>query len=188
MLKKVILDADFCIKVGRFEGLLLLQEVIPVIAQKAYIHRYVYEDEILIPQSAKQQVKRLIDSGQAELIDESRFSPLEKAIFSATRDNLKRAMIGTVERGKNWGEVLSLACAKTLGITIFMSDEGSLQGTINRLLNAGNEYDIHVFRIVDLVEWIKSHPEVGITRKTAKAIWIASGKEKGSFNKVWEPN
>jgi len=59
MLGKVILDADFCIKVGRFEGLLLLQEVIPVIAQKAYIHQYVYEDEILIPQSAKQQIKRL---------------------------------------------------------------------------------------------------------------------------------
>ena len=97
MLEKVILDADFCIKVGRFEGLLLLQEVIPVIAQKAYIHQYVYEDEILMPRSAKQQVKRLIDSGQAELIDESSFSSAEQVIFAATRDSLKRAMIGTVE-------------------------------------------------------------------------------------------
>ena len=47
----------------------------------------------------------------------------EKAIFLGTRDKLKRAMIGTVERGKNWGEALSLACAKTMGITIMMSDE-----------------------------------------------------------------
>lgn len=182
------MDADFCIKVGRFEGLLLLQEVIPVIAQKAYIHKYVYEDKILMPRSAKQQVKRLIDSGQAELIDESSFSSAEQVIFTATRDSLKRAMIGTVERGKNWGEALSLACAKTLGITVFMSDEGGLQGIINRLLNTGNEYDIQIFRIVDLIEWIKSHPEVGITRRTAKIIWIAAGKDKDSFKTVWEPN
>lgn len=123
MLDKVILDADFCIKVGRFEGLPLLQEIIPVIASKAYIHRYVFEDEILIPQSAKAQVQRLIDMGQAELIDEASFNMAEKAIFLGTRDKLKRAMIGTVERGKNWGEALSLACAKTMGITIMMSDE-----------------------------------------------------------------
>lgn len=185
MMEKIILDADFCIKVGRFEGLLLLQEIIPVIAQKAYIHKYVYEDEILIPWSAKQQVRRLIDSGQAELLDESSFSLTEKVIFTATRDNLKRAMIGTVERGKNWGEVLSLACAKTLGITIFMSDEGSLQGIINRLLNTGNDYDIQVFRIINLVEWIRDHPEVGITRRTAKTIWIAAGKSKDSFATIW---
>ena len=69
-----------------------------------------------------------------------------------------------------------------------MSDEGGLQGIINRLLNAGNEYDIKIFRIVDLIEWIKSNPRVEITRKTAKTIWIAAGKDKDSFKTVWEPN
>lgn len=60
MLEKVILDADFCIKIGRFEGLPLLQEVIPIIARKAYIHRYVFEENTW--QSVECNRRYLIDN------------------------------------------------------------------------------------------------------------------------------
>ena len=185
MLDRIILDADFCIKVGRFQSIPILEEIVPLVAHKAYIHRYVYEDEILIPQSAKEQVRHLIEVGRIEVIDDTCFKKEYYSIFQATRDRLKRVMVGTIERGKNWGEVLSLACAKSLGITIFMSDESSLQEIINRQLNTGTEYDIRVFRIIDLIKWIKAHPECGIVRKTAKTIWLVAGKSKESFQSMW---
>lgn len=187
MLDKVILDADFCIKLGRFEKLPILYDVLPLVARKIYIHKYVYENEILMPQTARKQIGLLIDEGKAELLDDYSFNPADKAVFIATRDTLKRAMVGTVENQKNWGEVLSLATAKTLGITIFMSDEGKLKSIIDRLLNAGTDHDINVFRIIDLVHWIKDHTEAGINRKTAKAVWLTAGKGKESFSDIWPP-
>ena len=60
-------------------------------------------------------------------------------------------MIGTQEKGKNWGEVLSLASAKVLGITILMSDESTLQNIIDKHLNTGSSYDIKVFRVKNVM-------------------------------------
>jgi hypothetical protein len=191
MLDKAILDADFCIKISNFNSVKLLEIIIPAIVKKAYIHQYVYNDEILIPASAKEQIKKLVNSGQVEIIDDSTFSTTNKVLFDATRDLLKRAMIGTQEKGKNWGEVLSLSCAKVLGITILMSDENSLQDIIDKHLNTGSSSDIKVFRVINVIEWIKDHQECGITRKTAKAIWASSvsrlalEKSKKIFENIW---
>ena len=86
MLDNAILDADFCIRIGSFKSIKLLEIVIPVIVKQAYIHQYVYNDEILIPASAKEQIKSLVNSGQVEILDDSTFTGTDKALFDATRD------------------------------------------------------------------------------------------------------
>ena len=70
---------------------------------------------------------------------------------------LKKYMIGTKEEGKNWGEVVSLSMAKTLNISYFVSDEKEIQPIINTHLNSGNEYDITVIRIENIINWIKEN-------------------------------
>ncbi|HEX3046956.1 MAG TPA: hypothetical protein VHY08_19540 [Bacillota bacterium] len=192
MLENAILDADFCIRLGRFNGIKLLELLIPSVVKKAYIHQYVYNDEILIPASAKIQINQLIKGGNIEVIDDKNFSATDKSLFEATKVLLKRVMIGTQEKGKNWGEVLSLASAKVLGITILMSDESMLQNIIDRHLNIGSPNDIKVFRVINVIEWIRDNPTCGINRKIAKAIWAASDKSravvevsKKIFNDIW---
>ena len=44
MLDNAILDADFCIRIGSFKSIKLLEMIIPVIVKQAYIHQYVYND------------------------------------------------------------------------------------------------------------------------------------------------
>lgn len=41
--EKIILDTDICIKIGNYEKVKFLEILIPKIADKAYMHRYVYE-------------------------------------------------------------------------------------------------------------------------------------------------
>jgi hypothetical protein len=60
-------------------------------------------------------------------------------------------------------------------------------------LNAGTSSDIQVFRLVDLIRWIKEHPEIGIERKEAKLLWCGAydGKyleqNKAKFdNDIWK--
>jgi hypothetical protein len=191
MLDKAILDADFCIRIGSFNGIKLLELIIPAMVRKAYIHQYVYSDEILIPVSAKEQINVLINAGKVEVINDQNFSAMDLTLFRATTDLLKRAMIGTQEQGKNWGEVLSLASAKVLGITILMSDEKLLQNIIDRHLNTSGPNDIKVFRVINVIEWIRDNQTCGVNRKTAKAIWAASDKGRATeeskkvFNEIW---
>ncbi len=192
MLDNAILDADFCIRIGSFKSIKLLERIIPVIVKQAYIHQYVYNDEILIPANAKEQIKVLVNNGQVKIIDDNSFTGTDKILFNATKDKLKRVMTGTQEKGKNWGEVLSLASAKVLGITILMSDESILQNIIDKHLNTGNSYDIKVFRVINVIEWIRDNQGCGISRKIAKAIWVASDKSrviqeksKELFDKIW---
>ena len=177
MFDKAILDADFCIRLGRFEKLNFLETIIPIIAKEVYIHKYVYEDEILVPINSKNQIKRLIEKGNIVIIDENTFDTLERNIFDSTRDKLKRVMVKE-EKGKNWGEVLSLSCAKVLGIPIFMSDELNLQPIIDTQLNTDISGNITVFRVKDIIEWIKNNPQCKIDRKTAKSIWLTATSDK----------
>lgn len=96
-------------------------------------------------------------------------------------------MIGTKERGKNWGEVLSLSMAKVLSIPYFMSDERELQGIIDSYLSTSSSNDIKVIRVKDLIAWIKDNPECGLNRKMAKVLWVGTGKNKKEFDEfIWE--
>lgn len=111
---------------------------------------------------------------------------LNKKIYEDTKNILKKFMIGTEERGKNWGEVLSISMAKTLNIPYFASDEGNIQPIIDKHLNVGTEYDIEVVRVEHIVKWIKKNRDCNIGRKTAKALWRSSGKENEIFDKyIW---
>lgn len=176
---EVILDADICIKLGRFEKIPILRDILPLIADKIYIYRYVYENEVLTPDSARRQLDELHKLGLLEIVSESNLPPLDLAIFKTIKDKLIWAMVGTTEEGKNWGEVLSLTFAKMKGIPIIMSDESKLQSLIDRYLNigAGNS-QITVFRVKNLIEWIRDNPECGIKRSYAKGIWLALDSRK----------
>ena len=186
-LEKLIIDADMCIKIGWIQNIPLIELIITAITDKAYIHRYVYEDEILTPKNAKMQIDNLIDLGIIEVLDEDSLEPLDRKVFEDTKNILKWAMIGTKERGKNWGEVLSLSMAKVLAIPYFMSDERELQGIIDRYLSTGSNDDIKVIRIKDLIAWIKDNPECGLNRKLAKVLWVGTGKNKKEFDDfIWK--
>ena len=187
--KQIILDADICIKIGNYEKVKFLEMLVPVIAEKAYMHKYVYENEVLTPKNAKTQIDNLIKDNLIEILDETKLSKLEKLTYEGTKDILKKYMIGTHEYGKNWGEVVSLSIAKTLGIPYFVSDEGTIQPIIDKYLNSDSEYDITVVRVKGIIEWIKNSTECGINRKTAKAIWRSCGKSIEEFDKyLWKTN
>lgn len=61
-LKKIIVDADICIKIGGSPKYRYLEVLLPSIADKVYMHKVVY-DEIIIPACAKEQVDALIQGG-----------------------------------------------------------------------------------------------------------------------------
>ena len=187
--EKVILDTDICIKIGNYEKVKFLEILIPKIVKKAYMHKYVYENELLTPKNAKVQIDNLIKCGTIEILDEDKLDKLEKLIYNQTKNILKKYMIGTEEKGKNWGEVVSLSMAKILNISYFVSDEKEIQPIINTHLNSGNEYDITVIRIENIINCIKENPECGINRKTAKAIWRSCGKSNSDFDSyIWKNN
>lgn len=184
---KIIIDADICIKIGWIKNIPLIEMLIPAIAEKAYIHRYVYENEILIPKNAKTQIDNLVNLGFVEILDEESLEVLDRKIYEDTKNILKWAMIGTKEKKKNWGEVLSLSMAKVLSIPYFMSDERELQGIIDRYLSTGSNDDIKVMRVKDLIVWIKDNPKCGINRKIAKVLWVGVGKNKKEFDDfIWK--
>lgn len=181
---EIILDADMCIKLGGFESINVLEIIIPQLTNKAYIHKYVYEDEILTPKSARMQIQNLVKSGIIKIVHEEELNSLEKNIFYATTQILQSVMIGVKKEGKNWGEVLSLAMAKTKEIPIFMSDERDLQELIDFHLNTGNDSNIKVFRLKNLIEWIKTTPECNLKRSFTKAVWAtANAKNKSDVQK-----
>ncbi|MCB2300260.1 hypothetical protein [Clostridium tagluense] len=185
--EKLILDTDICIKIGNYEKVKFIEMIIPKIAEKAYMHRYVYEDELLTPKNAKVQIDNLIRDNIIEILDEDMLDILNRKIYEDTKKILKKYMIGTEERGKNWGEVVSLSMAKTLNIPYFASDEENIQPIIDKHLNVGTEYDIEVVRVEHIVKWIKENKDCEIGRKTAKALWRSSGKENEFFDKyIWK--
>lgn len=135
--EKIILDTDICLKIGNYENVKFIEMIIPIIAEKAYMHRYVYEDELLTPKNVKVQIDNLIKDNVIEILDEDKLDILNKKIYEETKDKLKKYMIGTKEKGKNWGEVVSLSMAKILNIPYFASDEANIQPIIDKHLNTG---------------------------------------------------
>lgn len=180
VLDKVILDADICLKLGRFERVQMLEQLIPRMCDKAYIHRYVHKEEVLIPQNAKRQLDNLINDGKLEILDETALSDDEREVYYSNISLLSKVMKGTekLEDSEHRGEIVSLSMAKVLNIPIFISDEKDLQTIIDSKLNTGMGTNIEVFRLINIINWIKNNPECGINRKLAKLIWCGSHDRK----------
>ena len=175
--KNMILDADICIKIGGSPKYRFLETLFPMIADKIFMHKIVY-DEILSPACAKEQVDSLIKNGILELIDEEQLGYIEKVIYNLTYASLANVMI-------NKGEVCSLAMAKTKSITYFGTDEVDLQPIIDEKLNSGID-DIYCIRIIDMIYMIRDGELSGLKRKEAKALWRLAGKSTEWFdNKIW---
>ena len=183
-LEKIIVDADFCIKIGASAKYRYLERVLPALADKAYIHKIAY-DEIMIPICAKEQIDCLIKQSLLEVIDESSLTSLEKSIYQGIYQSLSKVMMNPTQPRKNQGETCSLAMAKTKSITYFVTDEKNLQPIIDRVLNTGID-NIVCIRIVDVIRRIKSGELEGFIRKEAKAMWRMSGKDASVFDKsIW---
>ncbi len=182
--KNIIIDADICIKIGASSKYRFLETLFPVIAEKIYMHKVVY-DEIIIPASSKEQVNQLIKSGNLELIDKEQLNDVERIFYDATFESLAKVMINPNNYKKNAGEVASLAMAKTKSIHYFGTDEKDLQVIIDEKLNTGMD-NIYCVRIVDIVEMVRDGKLEGLKRKEAKSLWRLSGKSAEQFDKkVW---
>jgi len=168
MLDKIIVDADFCVKLGGSDKYLFLFEILPLIAAEAYMHTHAY-GEVLYPFSAKKQLSDLVSSGKVKLVDQSVLSPADRAVYDMVYTQLERIMIDPRKPNKNKGEVCSLAFAKATGIPIFATDESSLQPIIDAQLNTGIN-DITCLRIKNVVEMVRDG-KIVLPRKYAKALW-----------------
>ena len=78
----MIIDADVCIKIGASLKYRYVEMLFPVIAEKIYIHKAIY-DEIMMPACAKEQVDTLIPKSILELINEEQLSDIERNIYDA---------------------------------------------------------------------------------------------------------
>ena len=171
MLEKIIVDADFCLKLGGSEKYHFLCEILPLIASEIYMHSHAY-GEVLYPPSATKQLSDLISSGNVKLVDQSTLSTTDRVVYDMSYSALEQTMIDPRKPNKNKGEVCSLAYAKATGIPIFATDESSLQEIIDAKLNTGIN-DIHCLRIRNVIEMIKDG-EISLPRKYAKALWRIS--------------
>ncbi|MFA5528266.1 MAG: hypothetical protein WC996_06575 [Peptostreptococcales bacterium] len=183
-LRKIIIDADICIKIGSSSKYRFVEILLPSITEKIYMHKVVYE-EIMIPASAKEQVDSLIQKGILELIDVEQLSGIERRIYDATFKSLASIMINPNRPKKNLGEVSSLAMAKTKSIIYFGTDEKDLQIIIDKKLNNGID-NIYCIRIIDIILMIRDGKLEGLKRKEAKALWRLSGKSAEWFDRdIW---
>lgn len=182
--KNIIIDADICIKIGGSPKYRFLEIIFPMIADKIYMHKTVY-DEIMSPTCAKEQVDSLIKNGILELIDEEQLGDSERFLYNSTYASLASVMINPNKPKKNKGEVCSLAMAKIKSITYFGTDEMDLQPIIDERLNSGID-DIFCIRIIDIIYMIRDGELSGLKRKEAKALWRLAGKSTEWFdNKIW---
>lgn len=188
-LKQVILDADMCIKIGAYENrqFKFIEMIIPKITEKAYLYKYVYNHEILNPKNSKIQVDNLIKDGIIQILDEDILGVIDRNAYDASVEKLSKYMITSDRPSKNLGEVKSISMAKIKGIPYFMSDEGHLQPIIDKYINLGIASDVTVFRMQDIILWIKTNPQSGINRKTAKILWrVTVGTMDFFNNKLWK--
>ena len=183
MIDKIIVDADFCIKLGRSSKYKYLYDILPKLAKQIFMHTHAYS-EVMMPASAVSQLKNLIEENKVKLVNENILSKTDRIIYDASFNNLAKVMIDPKRPNKNRGEACSLAYAKAAGIPIFATDERFLQPIIDSQLNTGID-DITCMRIVDIVEMARNG-EIDIPRKTCKALWIIAGKSKEIFdNETW---
>ena len=190
--KVAILDADFAIRVGATQVINVIGDLLPQFCEKLYIHRHVFENEILVPPLVKQRIQTLLDKGLAEIVDqesvEQKGGPLAVAVYEATVKMLLAADGDTQEGGKNWGEVVSLALAKALNIPVFLSDDTGCQQLVDNCLNLKDnpegEGNIRIVRVVNFVIWMRDN---GLARKWGRVLWIAAEKPRDGFDRIWPP-
>ena len=183
MISKMIIDADICIKLGGSKKYKYLYDILPLLAEKIYMHKHAY-GEVMMPASAVHQLKDLISEEKVEIVNESTLDLQSRVIYDASYRKLERVMIDPRRPNKNKGEACSLAYAKATGIPVFATDEMNLQPIIDSQLNTGID-DITCIRIVDIVQ--TAHiGEINIPRKICKALWLVAGKKKEVFDKdIW---
>lgn len=170
--ERALLDADFSFKLGQLADMNVIEDYLGELVGTIYIHRHIYEREILTPRSVKEQIDRLIAKGKAELVDLSTLtSPLEKSLYHEMVTLLKSADTETKELGKNWGETVSLAYAKVSGIPYFLSDEKNLQALADEYLNTDAQNSITMIRLKDFILALK---EAGYKRKECQLLWLVA--------------
>lgn len=170
--EKALLDADFSFKLGQLTNMNVIEDYVGELVGTIYMHRHIYEREILTPRSVKEQIDRLITKGKAEIVDLSTLpSPLEKSLYHEMVTLLKSADAETKELGKNWGETVSLAYAKVSGIPYFLSDEKSLQALADEYLNTDAQHSITIIRLKDFILALKA---AGYKRKECQMLWLVA--------------
>ena len=183
MIDKMIVDADLCIKLGGSSRYRFLYDILPCIARQIYMHSYA-QSEVMMPQSAVEQLNALISEDKVVIVDEKQLEPADRIIYSRTYKILADLMIDPARPTRNKGEVSSLAYAKTAGIPVFATDEMNLQPIIDKKLNTGID-DIHCLRISDIIDMAHSG-ELNLPRKVCKALWVIAGKNKEFFDRdIW---
>jgi len=190
--EKVIIDADVCINHARYGKVNALLCVLENIAQNVFVHEYVLQEELL-SSACSLEIRRMVKQSRIKsLSPDKNLSASQKTNYLAACDLLADAMGCVLSEGrcKHKGEVLSIAIAKTLGIHIFLSNERVLQKEIDDCISTGLD-DIHVFRMRDIILWIKENQECGLSRKDARHIWLLSfdksqiDQYKTEFDKLW---
>ena len=183
MIDRMIVAADLCIKLGSSSRYRFLYDVLPRIASHIYMRSYA-QGEVMMPQSAVEQLNALISEGKVIVVDEKQLKPAERRIYSGTYKMLADLMIDPARPTKNKGEVSSLAYAKTAGIPVFATDEMNLQPIIDKKLNIGID-DIHCLRISDIAG-MAHNGELNLPRKVCKALWVIAGKSREVFDRdIW---
>ena len=190
--EKVIIDADVCIHLARYGKVNALRCVLENIASHVFVHEYVLREELL-SSSCSLEISRMVEENTVTLLSpDTDLTPLQKTNYDATCALLANALGCVLSEGhsRHKGEVLSIAIAKTLGIHIFISNERALQIEIDDCINTGMD-DIRVFRMKDIILWIRANPEYGLSRKDARYIWLLSFDKsridyyKTEFDQLW---
>lgn len=191
-LEKVIIDADVCIHLARYGKVNALRCVLENIASHVFVHEYVLREELL-SSSCSLEISRMVEENTITLLSpDTDLTPFQKTNYDATCALLANALGCVLSEGhsRHKGEVLSIAIAKTLGIHIFVSNERALQREIDDCISTGMD-DIRVFRMKDIILWIRANPECGLSRKDARYIWLLSFDKsridyyKTEFDQLW---
>ena len=105
MYEKIIIDADLCIKLGGSEKYRFLVEVLPLVSEKIYMHKHAF-GEVLVPQSAKNQLEELVKNGTVEIVSEDKLNTQEKAVYQMIYKTLANVMIDPNKPNKNKGKLV----------------------------------------------------------------------------------
>ncbi len=89
MIDRMIVDADLCIKLGGSSKYRYLYDILPLIADKIYMHTHAF-GEVMMPPSAIGQLRELVSEGKVELVNESGLGSQDRIVYDAAYRNLER--------------------------------------------------------------------------------------------------
>jgi hypothetical protein len=182
-----IIDADFALKIGKTQQIKAIQDIVPKLIGLLFVHEHVYNNEILFPASVKGEIDKLICQGRAQVVSRQNVADAGMTnlfVYDETVNLLESVINETMPGKKNWGEIVSIAYARAMGVSFFLSDETALQGILDEHVNSDDDpNNIHIIRILDFIYWMK---KADIERKISLVVWVASGKPKEYFqNEIW---